>query len=140
MRKIMIKLGIFIVITTIALFDYRMLSFQNNRLLVANWHQVSTWSEVESLVVDANQAEIYPSRGVRRSNSNEKHYVVIYLDNNFYNIKATDLEMARIEKLMAREQVDVVAIEPLDAWFYGLLVVLLIIFPVMKKSDKLLVD
>ena len=133
MRKFMIKMGIFIIISTYALFDYRMLSFQNNRLLIANWHQVSTWSEVESLVVDANQAEVYPSRAVRRSNSYDQKYVVIYLDNNFYNIKATDLEMARIEKLMAREQIDVVAIEPLDAWFYGLLVVLLIVFPVMRK-------
>lgn len=131
----MIKMGIFIIISTYALFDYRMLSFQNNRLLIANWHQVSTWSEVESLVVDANQAEVYPSRVVRRSNSYDQKYVVIYLDNNFYNIKATDLEMARIEKLMAREQIDVVAIEPLDAWFYGLLVVLLIIFPVMRKES-----
>lgn len=135
MRKFMIKMGIFIIISTYALFDYRMLSFQNNRLLIANWHQVSTWSEVESLVVDANQAEVYPSRVVRRSNSYDQKYVVIYLDNNFYNIKATDLEMARIEKLMAREQIDVVAIEPLDAWFYGLLVVLLIIFPVMRKES-----
>ena len=135
MRKFMIKMGIFIIISTYALFDYRMLSFQNNRLLIANWHQVSTWSEVESLVVDANQAEVYPSRAVRRSNSYDQKYVVIYLDNNFYNIKATDLEMARIEKLMAREQIDVVAIEPLDAWFYGLLVVLLIIFPVMRKES-----
>ena len=135
MRKFMIKMGIFMIITTIALFDYRILSFQNNRLLIANWHQVSTWSEVESLVVDANQAEVYPSRVVRRSNSYDQKYVVIYLDNNFYNIKATDLEMARIEKLMAREQIDVVAIEPLDAWFYGLLVVLLIIFPVMRKES-----
>ncbi len=136
MRKFMIKMGIFIIISTYALFDYRMLSFQNNRLLIANWHQVSTWSEVESLVVDANQAEVYPSRAVRRSNSYDQKYVVIYLDNNFYNIKATDLEMARIEKLMAREQIDVVAIEPLDAWFYGLLVVLLIIFPVMRKEES----
>ena len=86
MRKFMIKMGIFIIISTYALFDYRMLSFQNNRLLIANWHQVSTWSEVESLVVDANQAEVYPSRAVRRSNSYDQKNVVIYLDNNFYNI------------------------------------------------------
>ena len=135
MRKFMIKMGIFMIITTAALFDYRMLSFQNNRLLIANWHQVSTWNEVERLVVDANQAEVYPSRVVRRSNSLDEHYVVIYLDNNFYNIKASDLEMERIEKLMAREQIDVVEIEPLDAWFYGLLVVLLIVFPVMRKES-----
>lgn len=135
MRKLMIKIGIFIVILTLALFDYRMLSFKNGRLLLANWHQVSSWSEVEDLMVDVNKAEVYPSRVVRRSNSIEEHYLVIYLDNNFYNIKATDLEIARITRLMDREQVEVVEVEPLDAWFYGLLVVLLIVFPVMRKVE-----
>ena len=135
MRLVFIKIGIFIVIVTAALFDYRMLSFKNGRLLLANWHQLSSWSEVEDIVVDVNKAEVFPSRVVRRSNSNEEHYLVIYLDNNFYNIKATDLEMARITKLMDREQVEVVEVEPIDAWFYGLLVVLLIVFPVMRKVE-----
>lgn len=134
MRLVLIKIGIFIVIVTAALFDYRMLSFKNGRLLLANWHQLSSWSEVEDIVVDVNKAEVYPSRVVRRSNSTDEHYLVIYLDNNFYNIKATDLEMARITKLMDREQVEVVEVEPVDAWFYGLLVVLLIVFPVMRKK------
>ena len=135
MRLVLIKIGIFIVIVTAALFDYRMLSFKNGRLLLANWHQLSSWSEVEDIVVDVNKAEVFPSRVVRRSNSTDEHYLVIYLDNNFYNIKATDLEMARITKLMDREQVEVVEVEPVDAWFYGLLVVLLIVFPVMRKVE-----
>ena len=135
MRLVLIKIGIFIVIVTAALFDYRMLSFKNGRLLLANWHQLSSWSEVEDIVVDVNKAEVFPSRVVRRSNSTDEHYLVIYLDNNFYNIKATDLEMARITKLMDREQVEVVEVEPVDAWFYGLLVVLLVVFPLMRKKD-----
>ncbi|HAX03004.1 MAG: hypothetical protein A2Y45_06185 [Tenericutes bacterium GWC2_34_14] len=134
MRLVIAKVVIFIFILTIALVDYRMLTFKDGKVMVANWHQLSSWSEVEDAVLDIDKAEVYPSRVVRRSNSSDEHYLVIYMNESFYNIKATDLEMARISNLMAREQVEIIEVKPVDVWFYGMLVVLLVVFPVMRKE------
>jgi hypothetical protein len=134
MRLVIVKIVIFIMILTIALVDYRMLTFKDGKVMVANWHQLSSWSEIEESVLEIDKAEMYPSRVVRRSSSNDEHYLVIYMNESFYNIKATDLEMARISNLMAREQVEIVELKPVDVGFYGLLVVLLIVFPVMRKE------
>lgn len=135
MRRLIIKIILFLVILNVALFDYRLLSIKDGKLLVANWHQITSWQEVEESVIDLEKAEVYPTRISRRGHSDETHYLVLYMDNTFYNIKATDLEIERIKNLMNREQVDIVEVEPLDAWFYGLLVVLLIVFPVMRKEE-----
>lgn len=134
MKKTIIKIVLFFVILTIAFFDYRLLSFQNNRLLIANWHQVDSWSDIEQSFSDVDKVEVYPSRVSRRNRSDNVSYVVIYDGTSFYNIKASELELHRIEQLVRLEQVELVEIVPLDAWFYGLLVVLLIIFPVMRKE------
>lgn len=134
MKKTIINIVLFFVILTIAFFDYRLLSFQNNRLLIANWHQVDSWSDIEQSFSDVDKVEVYPSRVSRRNRSDNVSYVVIYDGTSFYNIKASELELHRIEQLVRLEQVELVEIVPLDAWFYGLLVVLLIIFPVMRKE------
>jgi hypothetical protein len=34
---------------------------------------------------------------------------------------------------MAREHIEIIVVKPVDVWFYGILVVLLIVFPVMRK-------
>ena len=111
-----------------------LLSFKDNRLLIANWHQVESWSDIEQSFSDVDKVEVYPSRISRRHRSDQVSYVVIYDGTSFYNIKASELELHRIEQLVRLEQVEMVEIVPLDAWFYGLLVVLLIIFPVMRKE------
>lgn len=134
MKKIIIKIVIFFVILTIAFFDYRLLSFKQNRLLVANWHQVESWSEIEQSFSDVDKVEVFPSRLSQRNRSDKVHFVVIYDGSSFYNVKASELELHRIEQLVRLEQVEMVEINPLDAWFYGLLVVLLIMFPVMRKE------
>jgi hypothetical protein len=134
MRLVILKVIVFIIILTIALFDYRMLTFKDGKVMVANWNQLSSWSEVEESVLEMDKAEVYPSRVVRRSNRADEHYLVIYMNESFYNIKATDLEMARISNLMAREQIEIIEVKPVDVWFYGILVVLLIVFPVMRKD------
>jgi|GEM_PF-1772716 len=135
MRLVIIKVVLFFVIVTIALFDYRLLTWKDGKILVANWNQVESWSQIEESVFEIDKAEVYPSRFSRRSHRNqEEKYLVLYLNNTFYNVKVTDLEMDRITQLMQREQVEVVEIEPVQAGFYGLLVVLLIVFPVMKKE------
>lgn len=134
MRLVILKVIVFIIILTIALFDYRMLTFKDGKVMVANWNQLSSWSEVEESVLEMDKAEVYPSRVVRRSNREDEHYLVIYMNESFYNIKATDLEMARISNLMAREQIEVIEVKPVDVWFYGILVVLLVVFPVMRKE------
>jgi len=134
MRLVIMKVILFLAIVTIALFDYRMMTIKDGRLLIANWHQISSWSEIEESVIHIEQAEVYPSRISKRHQSNDVTYLVIYMDNHFYNIKATDLEMARITNLMEREQVEIMEVKPVETWFYGLLVVLLIVFPVMRKE------
>jgi hypothetical protein len=138
MRLKIIKIVLFFVITTIALIDYRMLTIKDGKLLVANWHQVSSWAEIESSLERIEGIEVYPSRVVRRSRVDDEHYVVIYMDQNFYNIKANDIELDRINSLVSQKAIEVVEVEPVDAWFYGLLVVLLIVFPVMRKEEKYL--
>jgi hypothetical protein len=60
---------------------------------------------------------------------------VIYLNENLYNVKANSLELERINSLVSQKAIEVVEVKPLDAWFYGLLVVLVIVFPVMRKKD-----
>ena len=136
MRKFIIKMVIFLMIVTVAFFDYRLISMKDGKILFANWHRLTSWSEVQDQVVDASLAEIYPSRISRRSQGQDEiHHLVIYTNNHFYNIKANDLELERITQLMRIEQVEVVEIMPVEAWFYGLLVVLLIVFPVMRKVE-----
>ena len=136
MRLVIIKVILFFVIVTVALFDYRLLTFKNGKILVANWNQVESWKEIEQSVFEIDKAEVYPSRFAKRSNRHEEEkYLVLYLDNTFYNVKVTDLEMDRITQLMQREQVEVVEVEPVQAGFYGLLIVLLIVFPVMRKIE-----
>lgn len=136
MRLVIMKVIIFFVIVTVALFDYRLLTYKEGKILIANWNQVDSWADIEQSVFEIDKAEVYPSRFAKRSNRNqEEKYLVLYLENTFYNVKVTDLEMDRITQLMQREQVEVVEIEPVQAGFYGLLVVLLIVFPVMRKVD-----
>lgn len=136
MRLVIMKVILFFVIVTVALFDYRLLTYKEGKILIANWNQVDSWADIEQSVFEIDKAEVYPSRFSKRSNRNqEEKYLVLYLDNTFYNVKVTDLEMDRITQLMQREQVEVVEIEPVQAGFYGLLVVLLIVFPVMRKIE-----
>lgn len=134
MRLKLIKIGLFFVILTIALMDYRMVTIQDGKLMVANWHQVSSWTEIESSLNHIQGVEVYPSRVVRRSNSDDMHYVVIYMNQNLYNVKANDIELQRMNTLVNQKAMEIVEVKPLDAWFYGLLVVLVVVFPVMRKE------
>jgi hypothetical protein len=136
MRLKMIKFVLFVIILSVALFDYRMITIKDGRVLVANWHQVSSWSEIEGSLNDIEGVEVYPSRVVRRSRVEHEHYVVIYLNENLYNVKANSLELERINSLVSQKAIEVVEVEPIDAWFYGLLVVLVIVFPVMRKEEQ----
>ena len=56
MRRLIIKIILFLVILNVALFDYRLLSIKDGKLLVANWHQITSWQEVEESVIDLEKS------------------------------------------------------------------------------------
>ncbi len=134
MRKLLIKTLCFVVITLAFLFDYRILQVKENRVMLANFDKRSSWSEVYDILSDVRTAEIYKKPYNTKSNEYD-YYVVFYTNSNLYNIKASELDLERVENMLRVEQVSVVEVEPVDLWFYGLLYVMVIVFPIMRKVE-----
>ena len=137
MVKLVIKTLLFIVITLAILFNYRFFTIHEGKILVANYDKKETWSEIYELTSDVNQAEYYAQSGGLAGNTNESYdyIIVLYTNFNLYNIKATQFDIERVERLLINEQVELVEIQPLALWFYGLLYVLVVMFPIMRKME-----
>lgn len=132
MKKLLIKTLCFVVITLAFLFDYRILHVKEDKVLIANFDKRSSWSEVYDILSDVRAAEIYEKPYNNKSNEYD-YYVVFYTNSNLYNIKASELDLERVESMLRVEQVSVVEVEPVDLWFYGLMYVMVIVFPIMRK-------
>ena len=100
--------------------------------MLANFDKRSSWSEVYDILSDVRTAEIYKKPYNNKSNEYD-YYVVFYTNSNLYNIKASELDLERVESMLRVEQVSIVEVEPVDLWFYGLLYVMVIVFPIMRK-------
>ena len=137
MVKLVIKTLLFIVITLAILFNYRFFTIHEGKVLVANYDKKDTWSEIYELTSQVNQAEYYVKPGeISFTEGVEYDYIVVlYTNYNLYNIKATEFDIERVERLLINEQVDMVEIHPVALWFYGLLYVLVIMFPLMRKVE-----
>jgi nicotinamide mononucleotide adenylyltransferase len=135
MRLLMIKIFLFILITTVALFNYRILTIHNNRLLLANFDQRYTWNEVIDLIPEVQAVEVYETRGTNRNNSDYEYYIVFYTKHNLYNVKATEADLIKVGNLLRLQQVRAVEIDPVELWFYGLLYLLIFTFPIMRKIE-----
>ena len=134
MKKLLIKSLCFVVITLTLLFDYRILDVSENRVLLANFDKRSSWNEVYDVLSDVNSAEIY-RKPYKMNRSDYDYYVVFYTNSNLYNIKASALDLERVENVLRVEQVSVVEVNPVDLWFYGLLYVMALVFPIMRKVE-----
>ena len=135
MRLLIIKTLLFILITTVALFNYRILTIHNNRLLLANFDQRYTWNEVIDLIPEVQAVEVYETRGANRNNSDYEYYIVFYTKHNLYNVKATEDDLIKVGNLLRLQQVRAVEIDPVELWFYGLLYLLIFTFPIMRKIE-----
>ncbi|MDO9629329.1 MAG: hypothetical protein Q7I99_05450 [Acholeplasmataceae bacterium] len=136
MKKLLVKIFFFVVITCTLLFDYRIVQFRDNKILVANFDKKVTWNEVYDVLGDARSAEIYrkPYK-MNRGQENYEYYVIFYTSSNLYNIKASEIDLDRVENMLRVEQVEMVEVSPVDLWFYGLLYVMVIVFPIMRKVE-----
>ncbi|MBU1142537.1 MAG: hypothetical protein KKH92_02710 [Firmicutes bacterium] len=134
MKKLLIKSLCFVVITLTLLFDYRILQVKENRVMLANFDKRSSWNEVYDVLGDVRNAEIY-RKPYKMNRSDYDYYVVFYTNYNLYNIKASELDLERVENMLRVEQVEVVEVKPIDLWFYGLLYVMVIVFPIMRKVE-----
>ena len=132
MKKLLVKSLCFVVITLTLLFDYRILQVKENRVMLANFDKRSSWNEVYDVLGDVRNAEIY-RKPYKMNRSDYDYYVVFYTNYNLYNIKASELDLERVENMLRVEQVEVVEVNPVDLWFYGLLYVMVIVFPIMRK-------
>ena len=134
MIKLLEKIFFFVVITCALLFDYEMIQLKENRILLANFDRKVTWNEVYDVLGDASSTEVYrkPYKMSRDSNDYE-YYVVFYTNSNLYNIKASELDLDRVENMLRVEQVEMLEVSPVSLGFYGLLYVMVILFPIMMK-------
>jgi hypothetical protein len=135
MKLLIVKTILFILITTVALFNYRILSIHNNRLLLANFDQRYTWNEIIDLIPDVQNVEVYEPRGVNRNSNDYEYYIVFYTNHNLYNVKATEADLVKVGNLLRLQQVRPVEIDPVELWFYGLLYLLIFTFPIMRKIE-----
>jgi len=102
--------------------------------MLANFDKRSSWDEVYDVLGDVRNAEIY-RKPYKMNRSDYDYYVVFYTNYNLYNIKASELDLERVENMLRVEQVSVVEVNPVDLWFYGLLYVMVIVFPIMRKVE-----
>ena len=137
MRRLIIKSILFVLITLLALFNYRIITIYNYRLMIANTDQRESWSEIFNVIPDTKKAEYYePPYELRPRESLEyEYYVVLYTNKRLYNIRATEFDIERLTRLLDNEQVLLLEHEPVALWFYGLLYVVVIIFPLMRKIE-----
>jgi len=137
MKKLLVKIFFFVVITCTLLFDYRLIQFKENRILLANFDRKVTWNEVYDVLGDASSAEVYrkPYK-MSRGSKDYEYYVVFYTSSNLYNIKASELDLDRVENMLRVEQVEMVEVSPVSLGFYGLLYVMVIVFPIMRKIEN----
>jgi len=136
MKYIKTKIILFIFLTLVALFNYRILTLHNNRLLLANFDQRYTWTEVIDLIPNVQAVEVYENRGVNRKNTDYEYYIVFYTSHNLYNVKATEEDLVKVGNLLRLQQVKPVLVDPVEIWFYGLIYVLIFTFPIMRKVEE----
>lgn len=137
MRRTVIKIVLFLIITLLALYDYRLVTIYNNRLMLSNFDKRDTWSEVYQLIPNVTKAETYdPAHGKKESGTDVfDYYIVLYTHSNLYNVRARETDLMRVEHLLANERITIVWHDPVELWFYGLLYVLIIVFPIMRTED-----
>ncbi|MBE0700924.1 MAG: hypothetical protein IH571_04490, partial [Acholeplasmataceae bacterium] len=118
MRKIIIKTILFFLITCILLINYRFIAVFNGRLMIANTDKKSSWSEIFQVIEDVEMAEYYePPYEIKRSDQMDyDYYLVLYTHRHVYNVKATEFDIERIQRLLVNEQVVLLEHEPLELW------------------------
>ena len=137
MMKIFIKIVLFLVITLVMLSNYRVFTIHEGKVLLSNFDIKNTWSEIYALTEHVEKAEYYVSLYELRSREDLDfdYYIVLYTSSNLYNIKATELDVERVNRLLVNEQVEMELVEPVELWFYGLLYLMVIMFPIMRKVE-----
>jgi len=136
MRRIVIKTVFFLLITTALLWDYRLVTIHNSRLMLSNFDKRDTWSEVYQIVPAVTKAEVYdPIGNNTRGDETFDFNLVLYTHANLYNVRATDNDLERVGQLLANERIRIESHDPVELWFYGLLYMLVIIFPIMRTAD-----
>ncbi|MCF7932136.1 MAG: hypothetical protein K9K93_03100 [Acholeplasmataceae bacterium] len=137
MRRTIIKITLFLFITLAALADYRMVTIYNGHLMLSNFDKRDTWSEVYQLIPNVMKAERYDpvNASIVSGEGAFDYYIVLYTHSNLYNVRARENDLIRVEHLLANERITIMPHDPVELWFYGLLYMLIILFPIMRTVD-----
>ena len=87
MKKLVIKIILFITITLTILFNYRFFTIHEGKILVANYDKKETWSEVYELTSDVNQAEYYEKPGAFNPDEafDYDYIIVVHYQSNLHS-------------------------------------------------------